>query len=54
VEISTEQLAAEAGHMALEIRFKDRAIDQLQAENARLRAELADTYSRACGQQEAP
>ena len=37
MEITAEQLLAEAGRMALELRLKDQAIDALTAENQRLR-----------------
>ena len=40
MEITAEQLLAEAGRMALEIRLKDQAIDALTAENQQLRAQL--------------
>lgn len=39
MEITTEQLVAEAGQMALELRLKDRLIAELQAELAKLRAQ---------------
>lgn len=41
MQITPDQLVAEAGQMALEIRFKDQLIAALQAENARLRAGTA-------------
>lgn len=42
MQITSEQLADEAGRMALELRFKDQIIDQLAAENAQLRGQLAE------------
>jgi hypothetical protein len=41
MQITTEQLFAEAGTMAFELRLKDQAITQLQAQVARLQAQLA-------------
>ncbi len=41
MEISTENLATEAGAMALELRIKDRLIAQQAAEIEELRAQLA-------------
>ena len=38
MQITPEQLLAEAGRMALEIRLKDQLIETLQAEIARLNA----------------
>ncbi len=40
MEIAADQLLAEAGQMALEIRLKDRAIAILQAENKMTRGDL--------------
>lgn len=37
MEITTEELLAEAGRMALELRLKDREIVRLAAENAELK-----------------
>jgi hypothetical protein len=42
MQITPEQLLAEAGRMALEIRLKDQALGALVAENARLLAQLAE------------
>ena len=41
MQITPEQLLAEAGRMALELRLKDQALDALAAENRELRAQLA-------------
>jgi hypothetical protein len=41
MQITPEQLLAEAGRMALEIRLKDQALDSLAAENSELRGKLA-------------
>ena len=51
MQINTQQLADEAGRMALEIRFKDRAIAELEAEVRRLR-DQADALE-AAGKAEA-
>jgi hypothetical protein len=40
VQVDIATLQAEAGAMALELRFKDRLIAQFQAETAQLRAEI--------------
>jgi hypothetical protein len=42
MNISPEQLLAEASRMALEIRFKDQIIAGLEAENTRLREPQPD------------
>ena len=41
MNLTVDQLLAEAGRMALEIRLKDQALEALVAENARLLAQLA-------------
>jgi len=41
MQVSVDELTAEAGRMALELRFKDQAIAVLEAENARLREQVA-------------
>lgn len=41
MQITPDQLFAEAGAMALELRFKDQVIGRLEAENEALRQQLA-------------
>ena len=42
MQITTEQLVAEAGRMALELRLKDQALDALTAEVEQLREQLRE------------
>lgn len=39
MQLTVDELLAEAGQMALELRVKDRVIARLEAENAELRAQ---------------
>lgn len=47
MDITAEQLRAEAGDMALELRLKNRAIRALEAELAALRTRVAELESPA-------
>jgi hypothetical protein len=46
MDLTVDQLAAEAGRMALELRLKDRLIVVLQAENTQLRGALEAAETR--------
>lgn len=41
MQVTPDQLLAEAGRMALELRMKDQALAALEAENAALREQAA-------------
>jgi hypothetical protein len=45
MQITTEELLAEAGQLALENRLKDKSITRLEAENAALLARVAHLES---------
>jgi DUF971 family protein len=46
LQITPDQLMTEASRMALEIRFKDTALAELEAENERMRSQLAEHEKR--------
>lgn len=52
MEIGAQELLAEAGQMALELRLKERALTALEAEVARLRARLSEFETASAGQKE--
>lgn len=54
MQVSPDELMAEAGQLALECRLKDRVIAGLQAENAALRAQLEPPDTRPADGEDLP